>query len=105
MRRRPGRAGALPAGIPVPSARFPLRPSSLRPMQLIPVGTGQRTARSAYDILVRPPGPKSPLERRAGLVQDNFLSGIYGGITLRQSRDIAPLPGVAVAAPPGRAAM
>jgi putative ABC transport system permease protein len=59
----------------------------------------QRNARSAYDILVRPPGTRSPLELRAGLVQDNFLSGIYGGITLRQYHDIGALPGVAVAAP------
>jgi hypothetical protein len=99
MRRRPGRAVALAAGILVASTSFTLLTSSVRTSQLITVGTVQRNARSAYDILVRPPGTRSPLELRAGLVQDNFLSGIYGGITLRQYRNIAALPGVAVAAP------
>ena len=99
MRRRPGRAVALAAGILVASTSFTLLTSSVRTSQLITIGTVQRNARSTYDILVRPPGTRSPLERRAGLVQDNFLSGIYGGITLGQYRDIAGLPGVAVAAP------
>lgn len=99
MRRRPGRAVALAAGILVASTSFTLLTSSVRTSQLITVGIVQRNARSAYDILVRPPGTRSPLELRASLVQDNFLSGIYGGITLRQYREIAALHGVAVAAP------
>ncbi len=55
--------------------------------------------RGAYDILVRPKGSFTPLERRDGLVRDNYLSGIYGGITLRQYRSVEHIPGVQVAAP------
>src|SRR6202042_3659070 len=47
----------------------------------------------------RPRGARTQLESRSGTVQPNFLSGIYGGISLRQYHDIQQLPGVAVAAP------
>lgn len=55
--------------------------------------------RSAYDILVRPRGAQTELERGEGLVQANFQSGIYGGITEAQWKQILDLPGVEVAAP------
>ena len=41
---------------------------------------------------------QNPAESRTGTVQPNFLSGIYGGISLHQYHDIQQLP-VAVAAP------
>ncbi|MGH2873692.1 MAG: FtsX-like permease family protein, partial [Solirubrobacteraceae bacterium] len=34
-----------------------------------------------------------------GLVRDNYLSGIFGGITIAQYREISRMPGVQVAAP------
>jgi len=55
--------------------------------------------RTAYDILVRPKGSALPLERAEGLVRDNYLSGLFGGITLKQYEQIQRLPGVDVAAP------
>lgn len=55
--------------------------------------------RSAYDILVRPTGSVTGLERSRGLVRPKYLSGIFGGISLRQYRTVEHLPGVAVAAP------
>jgi putative ABC transport system permease protein len=53
----------------------------------------------AYDILVRPKGTRTALESRTGTIQPNFLSGLYGGITMAQYRQIAQIPGVQVAAP------
>ncbi len=55
--------------------------------------------RSTYDILVRPVGAATGLERADGVVRANFLSGRYRGISLAQVREVASTPGVAVAAP------
>lgn len=55
--------------------------------------------RTTYDILVRPPGARSPVEERHGLVEANHLSGIRGGITFAQYEAIRGTPGVEVAAP------
>jgi hypothetical protein len=62
-------------------------------------GTVARNLRPAYDILVRPPGSTAPLEASKGLVRDNYLSGIFGGITLQQYAQIQKIPGVQLAAP------
>ncbi|MDQ5822186.1 MAG: hypothetical protein M3540_12165, partial [Actinomycetota bacterium] len=62
-------------------------------------GSVESNFRNAYDILVRPRGSLTPLERRSRLVRDNYLSGIFGGITLGQYREIERIPGVAIAAP------
>lgn len=55
--------------------------------------------RTTYDILVRPPGSRSPIENKYGLVQANHLSGIPGGITFEQYRAIRDIPDIEVAAP------
>lgn len=55
--------------------------------------------RTSYDILVRPPGSRSDIEEKYGLVQGNHLSGISGGITFEQFEEIKQIPGVEVAAP------
>jgi cell division protein FtsX len=55
--------------------------------------------RTTYDILVRPPGYRTPIEEKYGLVQANHLSGIPGGITFGQYEAIKHIPGVEVAAP------
>ena len=39
------------------------------------------------------------MESRTGTVQPDFLSGIYGGITMAQYHQIQQIPGVQVAAP------
>ena len=52
-----------------------------------------------YDILVRPVGSQTALEKSEGLVRPNFLSGLTGGITLAQLAAIRAIPDVAVAAP------
>lgn len=55
--------------------------------------------RTTYDILVRPAGSRSLIEEKHGLVAANHLSGIRGGISLRQYEVIKSIPGVEVAAP------
>jgi hypothetical protein len=63
------------------------------------VGTVSAHFVPAYDILVRPKGARTALEDQSDTVQPNFLSGIYGGITMAQYRQITSIPGVDVAAP------
>jgi hypothetical protein len=55
--------------------------------------------RTTYDILVRPSGSRSPIEARYGLVEANYLSGIWGGITFDQYEAIKTIPDIEVAAP------
>jgi putative ABC transport system permease protein len=55
--------------------------------------------RSSYDILVRPTGSQTAMERKTGQVRPNYLSGIFGGITREQVSTIEEVPGVTVAAP------
>jgi putative ABC transport system permease protein len=62
-------------------------------------GSVKSNYRTAYDILVRPKDSALPLEREQSLVRDNYLSGLFGGITLTQYHEILRLPGVDVAAP------
>jgi putative ABC transport system permease protein len=62
-------------------------------------GTVRANYRPSYDILVRPRGSFSRLEREAGLVRQNYLSGLFGGITLAEYAAIRRIRGVEVAAP------
>jgi hypothetical protein len=63
------------------------------------LGTVSANFKAAYDILVRPKGARTALESKTGTVQPDFLSGLYGGITMAQYRQIQQVPGVQVAAP------
>ncbi|MGH3238077.1 MAG: hypothetical protein ACRDOH_33420, partial [Streptosporangiaceae bacterium] len=94
-----GRAVALLLGVLVATASFVVLTGAVRTTQLRAVGTVGTNYRSAYDILVRPRGSVTGLERSRGLVRPNYLSGIFGGISLRQYHVIEGLPGVQVAAP------
>jgi putative ABC transport system permease protein len=99
LRRRRARALALAAGILVAATGFTLLTSVVTTSQARTSGLVQRDSRSAYDILVRPPGTATAVERQRGLVRANFLSGVFGGITLDQYRRIKRMPGIDVAAP------
>src|ERR1019366_316513 len=96
---RRGRAAAVAAGILVASVSFSLLTAATTTSTAQVQGTVARTLRPAYDILVRPPGSTTPLEASKGLVRDNYLSGIFGGITLQQYAQIQKIPGVQLAAP------
>jgi putative ABC transport system permease protein len=99
LRHRPVRTAALASGILIAAVSFVLLASTAKTSELRVRGAVARNFRGAYDVLVRPKGSFTPLERSDGLVRDNYLSGIYGGITLRQYATIRRIPGVEVAAP------
>ena len=99
FRHRPGRSASLGLAILVAAVSFTLLTASASTSALKVRGTLKSSFRPAYDILVRPPGAETALERRENLVRPNFLSGVYGGITLKQWHRIEQIPGVAVAAP------
>jgi putative ABC transport system permease protein len=99
LRFRAGRSVALLLGISLAATAFTVLTAAARTLQLQTVGTVSANFRPAYDILVRPRGSRTALEDRTGTVQPNFLSGIYGGISLAQYHQIQQVPGVQVAAP------
>ena len=78
---------------------FTVLTAAARTSQLRTVGTVSAHFVPAYEILVRPKGARTALEAQTDTVQPNFLSGIYGGITMAQYHQIAAIPGVQVAAP------
>jgi len=99
LRFRRARALALLAGMLVAVTAFTVLTAASRTSQLRTIGAVTAHFRTAYDILVRPRGSRTALESQTGTVQPNFLSGIYGGITMAQYREIQQIPGVQVAAP------
>ncbi len=76
LRHRPSRTATLALGILVAAVSFTLLTAAVK----------------TSELQVR-------VERSQGLVRDNYLSGIFGGITLAQWHRILRTPGVEVAAP------
>ncbi len=99
LRFRTVRLVALLAGMLLATTAFTVLTAASRTAQLRTVGTVTAHFVPAYDILVRPKQARTALENQTDTVQPNFLSGIYGGITMAQYRQIASIPGVQVAAP------
>lgn len=99
LRSRTARTLALLLGMVLAATAFTVLTAASRTSQLRTVGTVAAQFQPAYDILVRPKGARTELEARTGTVQPNFLSGIYGGITMAQYHQIQGIPGVQVAAP------
>jgi putative ABC transport system permease protein len=99
LRFRVTRTLALLTGLFVAATAFTVLTAASRTEQLRTVGTITASFSPSYDILVRPKGARTALEDQTGTVQPNFLSGIYGGITMAQWRQIQRMPGVQVAAP------
>lgn len=86
-------------GLVIASAGFSVLTAQTKAETLAVRGTVNANARSAYDVLVRPTGSVSQAEASDGLVQAQFLSGIQGGISMRQLHQIRRIPDVEVAAP------
>lgn len=99
LRHRGSRTLALLLGIVVATASFTVLTGTTETSRLQVLGTVSKSFRPAYDVLVRPKASTTELERRDGLVRPNYLSGIFGGITLDQYDAIRKIPGVDVAAP------
>ncbi|WP_433218387.1 FtsX-like permease family protein [Microtetraspora malaysiensis] len=101
LRRELGRSLVLLAGILVAATGFSVLTGTAETQRLEIVGTVGKNFRAQYDILVRPKGSTTELERTRSLVRQNYLSGIFGGITLDQYEKIKRINGVDVAAPIG----
>ena len=95
----PARTLALIVGVLVAATAFTVLTAASRTEQARTLGAVSANFRPAYDILVRPRGARTAVESKTGTVQPDFLSGIYGGITMAQYRKIQQIPGVQVAAP------
>ncbi|MBK8460186.1 MAG: hypothetical protein IPL43_08360 [Micropruina sp.] len=78
---------------------FAVLTGTVETQRLQVMSTVESNYRSTYDILVRPVGAATALERAEGAVRPNFLAETYGGVTLEQVRQIAGLPNVEIAAP------
>jgi putative ABC transport system permease protein len=87
------------AGVALATAAFTVLTGASRTSRLEVRGEVSRQFRTAYDVLVRPPGARLPLERRAGLIQSTAVSSAPGGISMAQLREVRDVPGVEVAAP------
>lgn len=96
---RRSRAIALGLAVVVAAVSFTLLTAAATTSSIKVRGTVGSNYRAAYDILVRPKGTTQQLERSQGLVRPNFLSGIFGGITMEQYGEIKRIPRVNVAAP------
>ncbi|MGW0432496.1 FtsX-like permease family protein [Micromonospora sp. NPDC003197] len=99
LRGRAGRSVALLAGVLVATTGFVVLTGTTTASRLEVTGAVERNTRAAYDILVRPKGARTPLEAERRLVQPNYLSGLFGGITTQQYDQVKALGGVDVAAP------
>ena len=96
---RAARALALILGVLVAATAFTVLTAASRTLQARTTGTVAANFQPAYDILVRPKGARSAVESETRTVQPDFLSGIYGGITMNQWKQIEKIPGVSAAAP------
>jgi hypothetical protein len=99
LRGRPWRALALVAGVFAATTGFTVLSGSVDTSQVRATGTVAANYRAAYDVLVRPKGARTKLETQRNLVQPNYLSGLFGGITMGQLAQVRAIPGVEVAAP------
>jgi putative ABC transport system permease protein len=59
----------------------------------------KKNYRGTYDILVRPEGSRNDIEKKYGLVEENYLGIGQGGISIRDYEKIKSLDGVDIAAP------
>jgi hypothetical protein len=75
LRHRPVRTAALASGILVAAVSFVLLASAAKTSELRVRGAVSRNFRGAYDVLVRPKGSFTTLERSDGLVRDRRAAG------------------------------
>ncbi|MGH9071879.1 MAG: hypothetical protein ACRDX8_12110, partial [Acidimicrobiales bacterium] len=94
-----GRTLALATGVLVAAVAFVALISTVTTSRLQVHRLAASHFRPAYDILVRPPHSQTHLEATRHLIAENYLSGLFGGITTAQWHEILHTAGVSVAAP------
>ena len=99
VKYRPGRSVALFLAVLIAASGFTVLTASSEASRLSVLGTVNTKGQLNYDILVRPTGASSAVEERDSLIQGGYLSGVAGGISLNQWRQIQEIQGIAVAAP------
>ncbi|GAB3196925.1 hypothetical protein GCM10027062_07340 [Nocardioides hungaricus] len=99
VRYRPGRAVALFLAVLIAASGFTVLTASSRASRLDVLGTVNAKGQLNYDILVRPDGARTEVEQDESLIQGGYLSGIAGGISMSQWRQVEQVPGIVVAAP------
>jgi cell division protein FtsX len=99
MFRRWTRPALLGLGLLLVTAGVILTATVSRSVVVVVEEDISRFWRTTYDILVRPPGTRNPIEEKYSLVEANFTSGLSGGISFEQYRAIREIPDVEVAAP------
>lgn len=99
LRRSWTRTVATTGTILLAVTSFVVLTASAQTSTLVTTGTVDSNFRASYDILVRPTGSQTPEEQASGRVRPNYLSGLFGGISLDQVAKVRAVPGVEVAAP------
>lgn len=99
LRGRPRRTVALLIGVLVATTGFTVLSAQAAISQLRVNDDVRANYRAAYDILVRPKGSRTSLEDERGLVRPNYLSGLFGGITMAQLDKVRAVGHVELAAP------
>jgi hypothetical protein len=99
LRHQLGRSLAMALSVLLAVTAFVVLTASAAESKLVTTRTVNANFRSSYDILVRPKGSQTALELRQALVRPNYLSGIYGGITLAQVAAVQKTQGAEVVAP------
>lgn len=93
IRHRAGRTTILVIGVALASASVVLLTGVARTSQIQITGTVQNNFRSATTSSYDPPERRPRRRPRQGWSRATTLSGLYGGITMRQYRRIEALPG------------
>jgi putative ABC transport system permease protein len=99
VRARAGRSAALLAGVLAATTGFVVLTGTTTTSRLQTTEAVEHSTRAAYEVLVRPRSSRTPLEEQRRLVRPNYLSGLFGGITMDQYERVRAVPGVEVAAP------
>ncbi|MEU0095102.1 FtsX-like permease family protein [Kribbella sp. NPDC006257] len=99
LRGRVRRSVALLIAVLAATSGFVVLSGAAETSQLRTTGTVDANYRAAYDVLVRPKDARSGLEQQHNLVRPNYLSGLFGGITMAQLDQIRAVRDVDVAAP------
>lgn len=78
---------------------IPLGIQNMKNAQLAATHSIENVGRGSYDLLVRPPSSRTPVEQKTGMVEENYIGDSMGGISIEEWRNIQDDPDIEVAAP------